>query len=377
MVKTPVKHLGLYVHSPFCISKCRYCDFASWDNSFRYKDIYIKKLLYEIESRRDEANCPADSVFFGGGTPSLLLIEDIEKILLKLDKTFAISKNAEITLEANPGTVDLSFLKSLKALGINRISFGVQAAQGRLLKTLGRKHSFSEAKSAIEQAYSAGIKNINADLMFGIPAQTIEDFAESVNSVSDLPISHISCYGLIVEDGTPIKEDIEKGLLHLPDAEYERQMYYKARELLHSKGIEQYEISNFAFAGMECRHNIGTWRRENYLGFGVSAASLINPALRRSNTDSLMDYLKGKEPVFTQLSLKEQMFEYAMLGFRMTDGIDKQDFFNRFNMEFMQIYGERLMPSIKKGLVEETKHHIRLTKSGMDIMNSILLDIMD
>ncbi len=377
MDEAPVKHLGLYVHTPFCLSKCRYCDFASWDNKLEYKNAYIKTLLKEIKHRSDEADILADSVFFGGGTPSTLPVSDIEAIVHGLSEAFRISKNAEITLEANPGTVNLSFLKSLKASGFNRISFGVQAKQERLLKALGRKHSFCEAVTAIEQAFKAGIENINADLIFGVPTQTVDDFNESVMSVLKLPVSHVSCYGLIVEDGTPIKSDIEKGILRLPEVEDERQMYYSAREILHAHGIEQYEISNFARRGMECRHNLGTWRRENYLGFGVSAASLINTSLRRGNPADLANYINGAEPEFTHLTLKEQMFEYVMLGLRLTRGINKQDFFNRFNTDFTSLYGEKLKPSLEKGLLEESGDDIRLTLSGMDVMNSVLLDIMD
>ncbi|MDO5022330.1 MAG: radical SAM family heme chaperone HemW [Eubacteriales bacterium] len=377
MVQAPIKHLGLYVHTPFCLSKCRYCDFASWSNKRELESPYIKTLLKEIKYRSDEANSPADSVFFGGGTPSLLPIESLEAILSALDKAFTLSKDTEISIEANPGTVSLDYLKALKALGFNRISFGVQAMQSHLLKILGRIHSAHDAVLSLVQAYKAGFDNINADLMFGIPTQSLKDVKESIETLSALPISHLSCYGLIVEDGTPIKKDIDKGLLHLPDTEYERQMYYEAKEMLHKKGIMQYEVSNFAYKGKECRHNLGTWHRELYLGFGSSSASLIRPNLRRSNPPNIEDYIAGKSPEFTEISESDQMFEYIMLGLRLVKGIDIRDFNMRFNRDFIKTYGEKLKPSINKRLIHMDNTHVRLTEKGFDLMNSVLLDIME
>ncbi|MGI6739603.1 MAG: radical SAM family heme chaperone HemW [Christensenellales bacterium] len=376
MVLQKVSELGLYIHTPFCLSKCNYCDFPSWENSLQYKEEYISLLIDEINNRQAEFACKkAQSVYFGGGTPTTLTLQDLENIFNAIKDN--IDTGAEISIEANP-TLSLTteYLRGLKALGINRISFGLQAKQDNLLKLLGRKHDFNKLRDSVHAAYSAGIENINVDIMLGVPTQSIEDLTDTITSCIKLPIKHISCYGLIVEEGTLLKQNIDSGVYSLPPPEYERRMYYTARETLIENGFYHYEVSNFAKKGFECAHNIGTWKRKPYLGFGVAAASLIDRSTRRQNSPTLSSYLKGEKPTYEKLSLEEEMFEHIMLGLRLTEGVKDEDFYNIYGVHLLDVYGDKLKPSIEKGLVNITNGDITLSLKGFDIMNTVLLDLI-
>jgi len=376
LVLQKVSELGLYIHTPFCLSKCNYCDFPSWENSLQNKEEYISLLIDEINNRQAEFACKkAQSVYFGGGTPILLELADFDRIFSVIANN--IDTGAEISIEANP-TLSLTteYLRGLKALGINRISFGLQAKQDNLLKLLGRKHDFNKLRDSVHAAYNAGIENINVDIMLGIPTQSIDDLTDTIASCIKLPIKHISCYGLIVEEGTLLKQNIDSGVYSLPPPEYERRMYYTARETLMENGFYHYEVSNFAKKGFECAHNLGTWKRKPYLGFGVAAASLIDRNTRRQNPATLKGYLKGEKPTYEKLSLEEEMFEYIMLGLRLFEGIKDEDFFNLYRVHILDVYGDKLKPSIEKGLVNITNGDITLSLKGFDIMNTVLLDLI-
>jgi oxygen-independent coproporphyrinogen-3 oxidase len=376
LVLQKVSELGLYIHTPFCLSKCNYCDFPSWENSLQYKEEYTSLLIDEINNRQAEFACKkAQSMFFGGGTPTLLELSDFERIFSAIENN--IDADAEISIEANPtNSLTTEYLRGLKALGINRISFGLQAKQGKLLKLLGRRHDFNKLRDSVHAAYSAGIENINVDIMLGIPTQTIDDLTDTITSCIKLPIKHISCYGLIVEEGTLLKQNIDSGVYSLPPPEYERRMYYTAREMLMENDFFHYEVSNFAKKGFECSHNMGTWKRKPYLGFGVAAASLIDRNTRRQNSPNLTGYLKGEKPTYEKLSLEEEMFEHIMLGLRLFDGIKDEDFYNIYGVHLLDVYEDKLKPSIEKGLVNITNGDIVLSLKGFDIMNTVLLDLI-
>ncbi len=371
------RSLGVYVHIPFCARKCNYCDFPSWQGKLSLRDEYLLKLIQEmrgfIQGKREEA----DTVFIGGGTPSLLKDEQLKWLMQCVRDCYCLSDDCEVSMESNPESLRQSFLETAIEVSVNRLSMGVQTINPRLLSVLGRRHTKEQVQAAVAMARKAGFQNINLDLMFGLPTQTLQDFEKTLDFALSMEAEHLSVYGLIVEEETPMISWIEDRIYCLPSQEEERAMYDLAVEKLSQNGYRQYEISNFALPGKECRHNLGTWQRQLYHGYGVGAAGLIQKDLRRQNVLNLEDYLLGKEPHFQRLSKTEQMFESVMLGLRMTQGIDKKAFLENYEASFDEVYGKRLWPSIDKGLVKETDSHVFLTRRGMDLMNRVLLDLMD
>jgi oxygen-independent coproporphyrinogen III oxidase len=368
--------IGLYVHVPFCVSKCAYCDFASY--ATREADIsrYVDAVIREITQRGAETGHPrADTIFLGGGTPSLLGEVQVTRILDALREAFAIEEGAEITCECNPGTLTTSFTHALCEKGVNRLSIGAQARQERLLRILGRIHDWEQVVESVEIARQAGFDNINLDLMFGLPSQTIADLRETLEAAIALSPTHLSCYGLIVEEGTPISRDIAAGKLALPDEETERDMYELVRQTLAEHGFHQYEISNFAREGYECRHNIGCWTRMPYLGFGCAAHSFFDEC-RTMNPSNLDAYLAGEPPKTEQISKEEARFESMMLGLRMTRGVKNEDFTRMHGMSIREAFGEKLDKPLSAGLLEWHEVALRLTRLGMDLQNSVLVDLM-
>jgi oxygen-independent coproporphyrinogen III oxidase len=426
--------IGLYVHVPFCVSKCAYCDFASY--ATREADIprYVDAVIREITRRGAETGHPvADTIFLGGGTPSLLDENQVTHILDALFRAFTIEEGAEITCECNPDTLTTPFAQALKKAGVNRLSMGAQAKQARLLRLLGRIHNWEDVIASVEIAHKAGFDNINLDLMFGLPGgvngkkgdrnllceapggpfrqkvpvtfsapQTVADLRETLDAALALSPTHISCYGLIVEEATPICRDIAAGKLALPDEETERDMYELARQTLAEHGFQQYEISNFAREGYECRHNIGCWTRAPYLGFGSAAHSFFDEC-RIMNPSNLDAYLAGEQPKTEQISKEEARFESMMLGLRMTRGVNNEDFMRMHGMSIREAFGEKLDKPIAAGLLEwhegafsspgptanlsaakkrpnhgssTTSESIRLTRLGMDLQNCVLVDLM-
>lgn len=376
MQGSPHPPIGLYVHVPFCVSKCAYCDFASYAG--READIprYVDAVVREIKRRGALAGHPrADTVFLGGGTPSLLDEFQVTRILAALVEAFPIEEGAEITCECNPGTLTAAFAQALGKAGVNRLSLGAQAAQSRLLRLIGRVHHWEEVIASVEMARQAGFDNINLDLMFGLPSQTAADFRETLEAAIALRPTHLACYGLIVEEGTPICRDIAVGKLALPDEEVERDMYELARQTLAEHGFHQYEISNFAREGYACRHNLGCWTRVPYLGFGCAAHSFFEEC-RTMNPSGLDAYLAGEAPKTEPISKEESRFESMMLGLRMTRGVKDEDFARMHGMSIREAFGERLDKPIGGGLLQWHEGALRLTRLGMDLQNSVLVDLM-
>jgi oxygen-independent coproporphyrinogen-3 oxidase len=368
--------IGLYVHVPFCVSKCAYCDFASYAG--REVDVprYVDAVVREITRRGVETGHPhADTIFLGGGTPSLLDEFQAARILDALGAAFSIEDGAEITCECNPGTLTTSFAAALRKAGVNRLSLGAQAAQPRLLRLLGRIHDWEQVIASVGVARQAGFENINLDLMFGLPGQTVADMRDTLLAALELSPTHLSCYGLIVEEGTPISRDIAAGKMALPEEAAERAMYELARQTLAAHGLEQYEISNFARPGYACRHNIGCWTRVPYLGFGCAAHSFFDEC-RTANPSTLDAYLASETPKTERISAEEARFESLMLGLRMTCGVKDEDFTRMHGLSIREAFGERLDRSLNSGLLEWHAGALRLTRLGMDLQNSVLVDLM-
>lgn len=369
--------LELYVHIPFCVRKCQYCDFLSGPSDEETKDRYIEALLKEIRAAEHTEDYEIVSVFIGGGTPSALKAEAIASIMSTLQEQFFFCEDAEVTIEANPGTVDLEKLTIYRNVGINRLSLGLQSTDAEELKLLGRIHSYEEFLKSYEWAREAGFSNINIDLMFAIPGQTGEAWWQHLYQVAELNPEHISAYSLIIEEGTPFAEQN----LDLPDEDTEYQMYEDTAEILERYGYRQYEISNYAKQGYMCRHNAGYWQRREYLGFGLGASSLYR-GMRFSNTRRMQEYLKeSRNPDqirkdVTVLSRNERIEEFMFLGLRMTEGISEKKFEENFDVRLMDVYGDILQKYEETGFMEHIETKWRLTRKGIHVSNHILADFL-
>lgn len=369
--------LELYVHIPFCVRKCQYCDFLSGPSDEETKDRYIEALLKEIRAAEHTEDYEIVSVFIGGGTPSALKAEAIASIMRTLQEQFFFCEDAEVTIEANPGTVDLEKLTIYRNVGINRLSLGLQSTDAEELKLLGRIHSYEEFLKSYEWAREAGFSNINIDLMFAIPGQTGEAWRQHLYQVAELNPEHISAYSLIIEEGTPFAEQN----LDLPDEDTEYQMYEDTAEILERYGYRQYEISNYAKQGYMCRHNAGYWQRREYLGFGLGASSLYR-GMRFSNTRRMQEYLKeSRNPDqirkdVTVLSRNERIEEFMFLGLRMTEGISEKKFEENFDVRLMDVYGDILQKYEETGFMEHIETKWRLTRKGIYVSNHILADFL-
>lgn len=369
--------LELYVHIPFCVRKCQYCDFLSGPSDEETKDRYIEALLKEIRAAEHTEDYEIVSVFIGGGTPSALKAEAIASIMRTLQEQFFFCEDAEVTIEANPGTVDLEKLTIYRNVGINRLSLGLQSTDAEELKLLGRIHSYEEFLKSYEWAREAGFSNINIDLMFAIPGQTGEAWRQHLYQVAELNPEHISAYSLIIEEGTPFAEQN----LDLPDEDTEYQMYEDTAEILERYGYRQYEISNYAKQGYMCRHNAGYWQRREYLGFGLGASSLYG-GMRFSNTRRMQEYLKeSRNPDqirkdVTVLLRNERIEEFMFLGLRMTEGISEKKFEENFDVRLMDVYGDILQKYEETGFMEHIETKWRLTRKGIHVSNHILADFL-
>lgn len=401
-----MKKLEIYIHIPFCAKKCDYCDFLSMRADEGTKREYVNGLIREIELSKDMMKgYQVDTVFIGGGTPSILREDYIEKIMQTLKDNCELSENAEITIECNPGTVNLKKLEAYKKSGINRISFGLQSANDNELRELGRIHDFEGFVESYKLARKAGFNNINVDLMSALPGQTLESYRDTLNKVIELNPEHISAYSLIVEDDTPMEERVEQNLVTLPDEDTEREMYYLTREVALKNGYNRYEISNYAKAGYECRHNEGYWKGVEYLGFGLGAASLYQNK-RYSNVSNLNEYigllldggndedyyggmvyqddvwdiqedtlniLHGK---ISTLSNKDMMEEFMFLGLRMTEGVSEEKFKMDFGRNIDKVYGDVIEKLEKQHLLEKKDGRIKLTDRGVDISNYVMSEFL-
>ena len=365
--------IALYIHIPFCVSKCKYCDFLSFPN-MECRQEYIDSLVREIKTF--ETDNVVKSVFIGGGTPSVIESSLIGQIFTALEK-FTFDKNCEITIEANPGTLTEEKLKAYKTFGINRISMGLQAWQNHHLKKLGRIHTVEEFLHSYTMARNSGFDNINVDLMFDLPDQTFEEWKESLENVCALEPQHISAYSLIIEEGTPFS----RKKLDLPDEDTEYRMYEDVAAVLKEYGYHQYEISNYAKAGRECRHNEGYWQRKDYLGLGLGAASLLGKE-RFSNTSDMQEYLKNSsapEKIRKNrelLTREDEMAEFMFLGLRMTQGVSKKEFQEYFGTAIENIYGEVLKKYKKQGLLLEESGRIFLSREGIHVSNAVMADFL-
>ncbi len=383
--------MELYVHLPFCRQKCRYCDFASWAGMEDRMDFYTELLLREAKDRKGDMEGPADTVYFGGGTPSLLPPALLKRLIRGLRDTPGIREGAEFTAEANPGTLTQEWLEAALEGGINRLSLGVQARQDALLSELGRIHRFREAEESVAMARRAGFRNLSLDLMFGLPGQTMADWRETLEAALSLSPEHISAYGLIPEEGTPLMADLESGRLRLPEPEEERDMYDLLRRVLSAHGFEAYEVSNFARPGYACRHNLGYWTQVPYLGLGLSAASMVRMEkknagvsyLRLSNPRNWKEYEEtvlhpekgGREE--TPVDPPEARFETLMLGLRLTRGVSEEEFEALHGLTLEAFRGERLRRLQAQGLMKHEGGRWFLTDRGMDIQNRVLVELMD
>lgn len=368
------KQIGLYLHIPFCARKCAYCDFASYAGAEQWMEAYASRVLAEIGEKSGIAADIA-TLFIGGGTPSLLPPRQMKSILSALRRSFSILPDAEFTCECNPGTVTEDFLSVLRENGVNRLSLGAQACQPHLLSLLGRIHSWQQVEESVALARKMGLQNLNLDLMLGLPGQTLQDVRETLSAALSLSPTHLSCYGLIVEEGTKMHDQVEKGVWHLPDEEEERQMYECCRETLFASGFSQYEISNFARPGYACRHNMDCWKRKEYLGLGSAACGFLSE-VRYQNPPGLQAYLRGVPAEETPISPEEARFESIMLGLRMTQGVSEADFFRMHGITLEECYGEKMKKPLQEGLLIRENGFLRMTRRGMDVQNRILVEFL-
>ncbi len=380
MERTP---LELYIHIPFCVRKCLYCDFLSAPGDRETKEAYMRALLAETEGRADGCReYQVTSVFVGGGTPSVVDPVWIERLLETVRRHFQVAGDAEITMEVNPGTVGPESLAAYRRAGINRLSIGLQSAREEELRALGRIHTWEQFAEAYGAAVKAGFHNINVDLMSALPGQTRGDFRETLEKVLALePLpAHISVYSLIVEEGTPLYERQERGELILPDEDCERQMYRDTKKRLSAAGFSRYEISNYARPGYACRHNCGYWRRVDYIGLGLGAASLFRN-VRFHNGRDLESYLRaplGCREDVEVLTEAEQMEEFLFLGLRLVGGVSEERFRETFGRSLKEVYGPVIRKNRSDGLLRwrtdaaDGGRYLALTERGLDLSNYVM-----
>ena len=389
-----MENLELYLHIPFCVRKCAYCDFLSHTPEKGEIEAYVKALKEEIASYENVFDsCQVSTIFFGGGTPSLLTAEQMKEILDGVRTYFRLEDTAEITMELNPGTATRENLIGYRSAGVNRLSIGLQSIHDKELKMLGRIHDYQTFLNTYQGAREAGFENINVDLISAIPGQSVESWEESLRTVVGLNPEHLSAYSLIIEEGTPFyeiygEENQETGQIHgkkqreekLPSEEEERLMYERTREILAECGYHQYEISNYAKPGYECRHNLGYWERVPYLGLGVGASSLIRyreKEYRFRHMPEVEEYIKLagtpekliREP--EEVDRQAQIEEFMFLGLRKCQGIGKAEFRKRFGVPIEEIYGDILQKQEGQGLIRIEAERISLTKRGMDLSNYV------
>lgn len=374
--------IGVYIHIPFCLRKCNYCDFLSFPAEERRREHYVELLIREIRQFGRGAfarHVEADTVFIGGGTPTVLSVSQLGHILSELKKQVKLSECPEITIECNPGTVTYEELQQLRHMGINRISFGVQSAVLEELEKLGRIHTFADAVRIFDHARKAGFENINIDLMSAIPGQTEPSYEYTLRQVLALSPEHLSAYSLIVEEGTPFYEMF--GERPPVDEDTDRRMYALTKELLRKKNYERYEISNYAREGYECRHNLKYWSGDDYVGFGLGASSRIGN-VHYKNEMQLLKYQEKIEMGVSPANVEERMdargeqSEYIILGLRKTRGISQKEFRSRFSADVLECYGEVIQKFEKKGLLHVQGDRIAFTDYGLDVSNYVLSEFL-
>lgn len=366
---------GLYVHLPFCFKKCGYCDFVSYTDAYGLENAYTKALLSEFDRYCGER---IDTVYFGGGTPTSLSTEHLTKLLDGVFSSFHVAPDAEVTVECNPKTADFAKFRALLAHGVNRLSIGVQSLDDECLKTIGRIHSACDAIRCVEEAAQAGFLNLSVDLMFGLPKQSVSSIQKSVREVLAMSaVRHISCYGLILEENTPLWEQVQNEAIALPNEDAELEMYDEIKKMLRVRGFHQYEISNFARSGFQSRHNLKYWNCEEYIGCGAAAHSYFEGA-RFCHGPELKTYIQNpiaREHV-TVLSEEEQMSEFMILGLRKTAGISGKAFFARFGCLPDEYYQNVIEKFTKAGLLESDGDVLRLSEKGVYVSNTVLCEFV-
>ena len=374
-----MKTLGIYVHIPFCRSKCEYCDFYSLGGSRdrRLVDNYLQALMVHFKETGARAtDYVVDTVYFGGGTPSFFGADNLRRIFAELQHRFRVDKDAEITFEANPDSVTSSLLKKLRAEGFNRMSLGVQSDRDDVLQKLGRPHNYEQARAAVQAARKCGYDNVSLDLMYGLPNQTVPQWDETLRHVLELNPEHISCYGLKVEEGTPLWE--YKDAANLPSDEVQAEMYLDAVTILDEAGYRQYEISNFAKPGFESRHNLKYWLGEEYIGFGPAAASDF-AGKRFTNKADIQTYIRGvlkqDVPILSEcdaIPARERAGEYVMLRLRTTKGISPEEYEKNYLMPFGPLL-EQIQPLAQRDLFYQKEDgRWVLTPKGFLVSNQII-----
>ena len=375
------EELGIYIHIPFCMQKCLYCDFVSYINKSECVKEYINCMIKEIQSY-DFKKYNITTIYIGGGTPSFIESDYIKEIINviqnKLEKNDTRWEDIEITIEVNPGTVTLEKLNDYKTVGINRISLGLQATQDRLLKQIGRIHNYKDFLEAYELLKRVGFNNINVDLMIGLPNQSIKNLKESLEKIIKLNPNHISVYSLIIEDGTPIGKLLDEEKIKLPDEEIERQMYWYVKNKLELNGYNHYEISNFSKKGKESKHNLNCWKQKQYIGIGAAAHSYFKD-IRYSNTNNIEEYIKNikenniekNRKIEEKQTIEDKKNEFMMLGFRMIEGVNIADFKAKFVDNPLYVYREKIKKLTDEGLIEVDLNNIKLTNKGLDLANVV------
>lgn len=424
-----MKSISIYIHIPFCVKKCQYCDFLSAPADSRVQEVYLRALKQEIrEQAARYRGYEVQTVFIGGGTPTAVPCEKLCEVLKTVFTCYRVNPQAEISMEANPGTVTQEALLAYRKAGINRLSIGLQSTDDGELKLLGRIHTYRDFLQTYRWAQEAGFTNINLDIMSALPGQSVEKYKKTLETVLSLKPQHISAYSLIVEEGTPFYEKYgqESEKLQatgekqpdLPSEEEEREMYALTEKLLAAAGYHRYEISNYALPGRECRHNLVYWKRGDYVGFGLGAASMVEN-VRFENIREMQEYLAeyagmpDAEPVFAEvaqgdaqvlsneqefslredthseneqelsirenvhpLSPQEQMEETMFLGLRLTEGVSKAEFHRQFGVSMEQIYGEVIRKNTAKGLLIDEAGYVCLTREGMDLSNYVMAQFL-
>ncbi len=400
--------LEIYIHIPFCVKKCDYCDFLSAPADLETKEKYVEALINEIKLNKNKmSEYVVDTVFIGGGTPSLLEESQISKIMSVLKDNCNMSENPEITIECNPGTITERKLWEYKKSGINRISFGLQSANDQELKSIGRIHNYAGFLESYNLARKCGFDNINVDLMSALPGQTLKSYEETLNKVVRLEPEHISAYSLIVEENTLMYDRVKKaqikGINILPDEESERKMYYLTNNILRSNGYRKYEISNYSKLGKECKHNIGYWQRKEYLGFGIGAASLykenrynnisdinkyievltnnikensINNVGNSSEVENQVNILNSIVKNLQQLTERDRMEEFMFLGLRMMEGVSMEKFERYFGKPYMEVYGKVQKKMEDKRFLINDNGYVKLTEFGIDLSNYVMSEFL-
>ena len=365
-----MKELGIYIHIPFCKKKCDYCDFISYCDKSNLIEEYIEKLKEEIQTELKNKEYKIITIYIGGGTPSFINSKYIVEILNIIEEKYDL-QSTEITIELNPGTVTEQKLLDYKNIGINRLSIGLQETNNELLKQIGRIHTYEEFLETYNLARQIGFKNINVDLMIGLPNQSIQNIKESLNKVITLNPEHISVYSLILEEGTKLYKKYENKEIELPDEERERNMYWYVKNTLENNGYSHYEISNFSKKGYKSKHNMNCWKQKEYIGFGLNAHSYLD-GVRYSNTENLEEYIKVSDKIIHEKQTIEDMKkEYMLLGLRKIEGVSIQKFEEKFVENPIFLFRNELNKLVEQELLEVDGDIIRLTNKGLDLANIV------